>query len=251
MSNSVIPPPYAPTSSASYTGARAGASAHLDTEIKLVTSTKEREHYDSLAEIYAVLTSLEFLERAYLRDSILHTEYTPTCLRLLAQYNGIVGSNPALLGDAGIEGFRDRYGVSATHAISRLKIGVPATVEHAIMESGGSGSGGAGGAGGANGSGGMGASARAVAEATGNFITCMDALRLNYKAKDQLHPLLSELMTSLNKVTKKDFEGRGKIVQWLITLNALKINEEINEEQARQMLFDLDNAYKVFYTNLE
>lgn len=171
MSNSVIPPPYAPTSSASYTGARAGASAYLDTEIKLVTSTKEREHYDSLAEIYAVLTSLEFLERAYLRDSILHTEYTPTCLRLLAQYNGIVGSNPALLGDAGIEGFRDRYGVSATHAISRLKIGVPATVEHAIMESGGSGSGGAGGAGGANGSGGMGASARAVAEATGVSIT--------------------------------------------------------------------------------
>lgn len=47
----------------------------------------------------------------------------------------------------------------------------------------------------------------------------MDALKLNYKAKDQLHPLLSELMTSLNKVTSQDFEGRGKIVQWYVDYN--------------------------------
>jgi ESCRT-I complex subunit VPS28 len=183
MGNSVIPPPYAPTSTVSYTGARAAASALLDTEIKLVTSTKEREHYDSLAEIYAILTSLEFLERAYLRDSILHTEYTPTCLRLLAQYNGIVGSNPALLGDAGIDGFRDRYGISATHAISRLKIGVPATVEHAVMESSGAGNGAAGGGGsGGSGAGGMGASARAVAEATGVSIpSCSEVLLVRWE----------------------------------------------------------------------
>lgn len=147
----------------------------LDTEIKLVTSTKDREHYDSLAEIYAVLTSLEFLERAYLRDSIQHTQYTPTCLRLLAQYNGIVGSNPALLGDTGIEGFRDRYSISATHAISRLKIGVPATVEHAIMENTGAGSNSSTGNNSSS-AGGMGASARAVAEATGVSIPSTYAL---------------------------------------------------------------------------
>lgn len=175
MNNSAIPPPYAPTSSASYTGPRAASSAVLDTEIKLVTSTKDREHYDSLAEIYAVLTSLEFLERAYLRDSIQHTQYTPTCLRLLAQYNGIVGSNPTLLGDTGIEGFRDRYSISATHAISRLKIGVPATVEHAIMENTGAGSNSSAGNN-SSGAGGMGASARAVAEATGVSIPPMYTL---------------------------------------------------------------------------
>ncbi len=79
----------------------------------------------------------------------------------------------------------------------------------------------------------------------------MDALKLNYKAKDQLHPLLSELITSVNKVTNQDFEGRGKIVQWLIKLNQMKANENISDEDARQLLFDLDNAYKVFYTNLE
>ena len=63
----------------------------------------------------------------------------------------------------------------------------------------------------------------------------MDALRLNYNAKDQLHPLLSDVITAVNKVTKEDFEGRGKIVQWLITLNQMGAGDEIDEGQRRQV----------------
>ena len=63
----------------------------------------------------------------------------------------------------------------------------------------------------------------------------MDALKLNYKSKDQLHPLLSELMGSLNTSMPKDFEGRGKIVQWLITLNQMRAADEVTDGQSRQV----------------
>ena len=58
-----------------------------------------------------------------------------------------------------------------------------------------------------------------ILEATQEFITFLDALRLGLLAKDQLHPLLTDVIQSVNKVTDRDFENRGKIVQWLITLN--------------------------------
>jgi len=67
------------------------------------------------------------------------------------------------------------------------------------------------------------------------FITFMDALKLNYKSKDQLHPLLSDLMTSLNTSMRKDFEARAKIVQWLITLNQMRAADELTEDQSRQV----------------
>ena len=64
----------------------------------------------------------------------------------------------------------------------------------------------------------------------------MDALRLNYNAKDQLHPLLSDVITAVNNVTgAREFEGRGKIVQWLITLNQMGAGDEIDEGQRRQV----------------
>jgi hypothetical protein len=63
----------------------------------------------------------------------------------------------------------------------------------------------------------------------------MDALKLSYKSKDQLHPLLSELMTSLNTSMPKDFDGRAKIVQWLITLNQMRAADELSDDQSRQV----------------
>lgn len=91
-----------------------------------------------------------------------------------------------------------------------------------------------------------------------NFITFVDALKLRMRAKDQLHPILQELVTSYARFKgSKDWEGRSKMVGWsvsaylpvgviwdadrmyaairrLITLNGMKASEELTEEQARQ-----------------
>jgi len=42
-------------------------------------------------------------------------------------------------------------------------------------------------------------------------------------------------MTSLNTSMPRDFEGRAKIVQWLITLNQMRAADELTEDQSRQV----------------
>jgi ESCRT-I complex subunit VPS28 len=127
-------------------------------------------------------------------------------------------------------------------ADERLRIGVPATFElpahtndnnnhgHSRSQGGNSGN--------------PPSSARAAAEAAQNFITFLDALRLNFKAKDTLHPLLSDVITSANAVTTQGFDGREKIVQWLITLNQMKATDEISDDQLRELSFDIESAYE-------
>jgi ESCRT-I complex subunit VPS28 len=48
-----------------------------------------------------------------------------------------------------------------------------------------------------------------------SFITFMDALKLNLRAKDQLHPFLTELMSGYSKFKGSvEWEGRAKILHW-------------------------------------
>lgn len=89
-----------------------------------------------------------------------------------------------------------------------------------------------------------------ILEATQDFITFLDALKLGILSKDQLHPLLSDVIQSVNKVTDRDFEGRGKIVQWLIALNQMKAIEELDNSRARELELDMNSAYQGFKATL-
>lgn len=89
-----------------------------------------------------------------------------------------------------------------------------------------------------------------ILEATQDFITFLDAVKLNLLSKDQLHPLLTDVIQSVNKVTDRDFENRGKIVQWLITLNQMKATDELSEQQARELELDISQAYQGFKSTL-
>lgn len=55
-------------------------------EVRLSTSTAERDLYDSLAEIYSIIVTLDGLEKAYIKDSVTESVYTEICSRLLKQY---------------------------------------------------------------------------------------------------------------------------------------------------------------------
>ncbi|KAF3939175.1 hypothetical protein ABW19_dt0209720 [Dactylella cylindrospora] len=236
------------------------SSISLDEEVKLYTTTAQRSLHESLADIFSIIVALDFLEKAFIRDSIKEHEYTPTCFRLLGQYKTILSNDEVSKAFVDLDTFKREYDIEYPAATSRLKIGVPQTSEHPSR-------------GGAadhhHHQGSMpkngitailgqpqhapsaGPSAKAVAECTQNFITFMDALSLDFKAKDQLHPLLSELMSSLNNVSSGDFEGRGNLVHWLIKLNGMKATEEMDKEEARQMVFDVDNAYQAFFRTLK
>ena len=99
--------------------------------------------------------------------------------------------------------------------------------------------------------GGSGTNGTLILEATQDFITFLDALKLGLLAKDQLHPLLSDVIQSVNKVTSRDFDGRGKIVQWLIKLNQMRATEEVSEDQSRELELDMNAAYQGFKATLK
>lgn len=117
-------------------------------------------------------------------------------------------------------------------AAHRVKVGVPATVEHAAGDGAKPGSA---------------ERTRLVAETTQNFITLMDALKLKLRAKDQLHPLFGDLLASYTKVGAEVGEARAKLLHWcvggcracadnrLITLNQMSASEEVDEQAAREV----------------
>jgi len=122
-------------------------------------------------------------------------------------------------------------------ATERIRIGLPSTVTAPSISTAATSS--------------NGTNGTLILEATQDFITFLDALKLGLLAKDQLHPLLSDVIQSVNKVTDRDFEGRGKIVQWLIALNQMKATEEVSEEQARELELDMNSAYQGFKATLK
>jgi hypothetical protein len=83
-----------------------------------------------------------------------------------------------------------QYDMNCPAAFKRLvEIGVPATIEHgsslATASSGQS-------------------TNKVIAETVQFFITLMDSLKLNVTAVDEVHPQLSDLMQTLNKVFSRE-----------------------------------------------
>ncbi|AMD20793.1 HDR051Cp [Eremothecium sinecaudum] len=205
------------------------------------TTPQQREVTETLAEIYSVIIALDQVEKSYLKDGISNTEYTNAVSKLLAQYKTYLTNNKDVEEEfVSLDKFKEKWNISASNAITRIERGIPVTVEHAIRDISSEDIN-------ATNSGASKFSAKAVAEVTGNFITAMDALKLNYKAKDQLHPLMSELLLSINRVTSQDFENRAKLVNWIVSINKMKVDELLSEEESRELLFDLESAYKSFY----
>ena len=58
----------------------------LDEEVRLYTTNTEREKYESLATLYGIIVSLDYLERAYVRDAVPADEYGPKCVQLLGRW---------------------------------------------------------------------------------------------------------------------------------------------------------------------
>jgi ESCRT-I complex subunit VPS28 len=120
-------------------------------------------------------------------------------------------------------------------ARERIRIGLPLTVEQSSRKHQSQGV--------------EAANAGLVVAATETFITFLDALHIGMCEKDVLHPLLEDIIHAADQVSK-DFEGRAKIVQWLITLHQMKASEKLTDEQVRECQFDINTAYKGFKAKL-
>jgi ESCRT-I complex subunit VPS28 len=206
----------------------------VNTEIKLYENGQERKRAEELADLYAIIKTTESLEAAFSRDAINSSEYAAACTKLISQFRT---TESALLASGAIESAEKffREFLDCPRARNRLLVvGVPATVVHATHDERGE--------------------AVIVAETVQGFITAMDALKLNQRAVDEVQPLISELMNSLTRVkgiSPETFEGSKKLSDWLSKLNQLRAVEEIDDDEARQLVFDLEAAYNDFHRFLK
>ena len=56
------------------TPAMASRPISLDEEVRLYTNNAEREKYNLLATLFGIIVALDYIERAYVRDSITAAE---------------------------------------------------------------------------------------------------------------------------------------------------------------------------------
>lgn len=232
------PSPYAPTPYSYTPNTSLSAKINLEEEVKLFDSSAERDLIDSLAEIYSIIRTLDGLEKAYIKDALPENEYSDMCSKLLRQYRSILNDEDVSREFVDLDTFTRKWEIECPRAKERLRVGLTADEVHTrpAISSGQIPM--------ANPS--TGFSGSLILVATENFITFLDALRLNMVSKSALHPLLSDVIQSVNKVTDQDFEHRGKIIQWLITLNQMKTSEELSDDQAHDLAFDMEQAYNGF-----
>lgn len=203
-------------------------------EVKLWNDKREREMYENFAELYAIIKATEKLEKAYVRDIISSAEYETECQKHIAHFKTLASTLKDTI--PSIERFADTYKMDCPAAINRLVTsGVPATVEHRAAVAAAATT-----------------SAATVAECTQNFITAMDTLKLNMVATDQVHPVLSDILNSLNKLTflPPDFMGKVKLKEWMGRLSKMGAADELTEQQSRQLQFDLESSYNSFMAAL-
>ncbi|PVU88672.1 hypothetical protein BB560_006348 [Smittium megazygosporum] len=206
----------------------------MDQEIRLYRNFKEREEYDNQANLYSILNSLELLERAHIRDSIDQDEYFTTCTKLLGQFKTTSELLKNTVPD--IEEFAKRYKLNCSAALSRIAAGVPNDYEKLSSKTSV-----------------PTLNPKFVAQVVQSYITLMDSIKLNMVAVDELHPLLSDLIQYIDKLPQlpKEFTGRSVITDWLIVLNRMKASECLDDDQIRELSFDLEKTYNQFHRILE
>ncbi|XP_016072134.1 PREDICTED: vacuolar protein sorting-associated protein 28 homolog isoform X1 [Miniopterus natalensis] len=207
-----------------YSVAAPGNKPELYEEVKLYKNAREREKYDNMAELFAVVKTMQALEKAYIKDCVTPNEYTAACSRLLVQYKAafrqVQGSEIS-----SIDEFCRKFRLDCPLAMERVREDRPITIKDD-----------------------KGNLNRCIADVVSLFITVMDKLRLEIRAMDEIQPDLRELMETMHRMSHlpPDFEGRQTVSQWLQTLSGMSASDELDDSQVRQMLFDLESAYNAF-----
>ncbi|CAH2056936.1 unnamed protein product, partial [Iphiclides podalirius] len=193
-------------------------------EVKLYRNAREREKHDNMAELYAVVSTLQHLEKAYMRDCVRAQEYMAACSRLLVQYRVAFKQ---VQGDEfpTIDSFVTKFRLDCPAALERIRENRPNLIKDD-----------------------KGNTNKYIAEIVSLFITLMDKLRLELRAMDMIQPELRDLKDTMDHLSMlpEDFEGKLKVQEWLDKLSEMSASDELSESQVRQLVFDLETAYGAF-----
>lgn len=199
-------------------------SPELYEEVKLFRNAREREKYDNMADLYAIINTLQQLEKAYIRDCITPQEYTAACSKYLVQYK-VAFKQVQCDEYPTVDTFVKKFRLDCPAALERIKEDRPITIKDD-----------------------KGNTSKCIADIVSLFITIMDKLRLKMNTMDALHFDVKDLADNMSRLSliPKDFEAKQKVETWLSTLNDMQASDELSENQVRQFLFDLESAYADF-----
>lgn len=215
-------------------------------EVKLFRHAREREKYDNMADLYAIINTLQNLEKAYIWDCITSQEYTAACSKFLVQFK--VAFKQVQNDDfPTVDSFVKKFRLDCPAALERIKEDRPITIKDD-----------------------KGNTSKCIADIVALFITLMDKLRLEIKAMDQvkntkislllkifqidlyffyqLHPEFKDLVDAMHRLSliPEGFEAKTKVETWLTKLNSMQASDELTDSEIRQLLFDLESAYASF-----
>uniref|UniRef100_A0A915LE39 Vacuolar protein sorting-associated protein 28 homolog n=1 Tax=Meloidogyne javanica TaxID=6303 RepID=A0A915LE39_MELJA len=189
-------------------------------QVRLFDNNSERDRIDNMSELYAMINALECLEKVYSRDYVPSKEYTAECSKLLVQIKVALRLVPGM----SIEEFVRQYRIQCPAALERIREDRPITVRDD-----------------------KGNQLKCIADIVELFITSLDQLKLNIRAVDELFPNLTELYASINAMSTlpDDFDAKVKVKYWY-KLHGMAAHEELSDETARQMIFELEAGYNAF-----
>jgi len=194
-------------------------------EVKLSKNAWEREKYDNMADLFSILTTLQHLEKAYIRDAVTSKEYTAACSKLLVQYKAAFKLVQGHDDCPDLDTFIRRFKLDCPAALQRIKEDKPITIRDD-----------------------KGNTSKCIAEIVALFITLMDKVRLGMKAVDELQEDVRDLMATMLRLSiiPNEFEGKEKVQSWIETFGGMTASEELTDDQARQFTHDLEASYNAF-----
>ena len=92
-------------------------------------------------------------------------------------------------------------------------------------------------------------SQKLIADLVHLFVTLQDAIKLGMLSVDTLQPHVEDICDKLSRFSglPPDSDIKNKVQKWLRTLNSMKASDQLDEEQGRQMAFDISAAHDAFY----
>lgn len=183
---------------------------------------------DDFASLYAMITAIDKIEKAYMNSAVASAAYDASCSELIAKFKTLRTVTEDSVPD--VQHFMATYMMHCNSARHRLQVGVPATVEHRVERSE------------------KRTNIVSVAECVHHYIGAMDTLKLNMFAKDQLAPCLSDLLLSIYKVPQlpPEFIGKTSLRRWSDKLDCMRASDEIDIDESRQLLYDIELSYNQF-----
>ncbi len=208
-------------------GGEGSARPSVDRELRAWTAREEREKLEAMATLFGIIKATDRLEALWANGLVPAEEYTPLCRDLIGQFDLAERQLRASGAIRTVHEFCSEYRVRCVRGMMRLEAKVPATAEtvhgsHSDTQT-----------------------YSLLMDVGVAFVTALDAIEMNQRTREELWTPIQDISSLLLRIPSlsDDFESTSKMRSWLQTLRDMGVTDELDEDQVRQLKFDLQSSY--------